>query len=282
MQPPPPPEGWIRMVDPRAEYIPVPSVHRSPVRIASSPNATATKLQDGGEERQTNPSQPSWNPNPDLYPPVRSWDYAPAEANKRFETETSRAIAPERSALEYSSRLKSTTETKDRSDQEAARLRNELKLYKLQLENAQKEIFRAQDIINQVSALRNEAEADAARAWTKARKLQEEKLTMLAREEGRQEGYQEGYQEGLSKGRRMGFQEARSLREPEESLQSLSRRFALSDDTTDANEQVPEATEAERPGPPQPRWRAPDWRSQQYVISNAMPIAHTYVGPVRL
>lgn len=205
-------------------------------------------------------------------------------ANDRLETETSRANAAERRALEYFSRLKSTTESKDRSDQEAARLREELKLYKLQLENAQKEIFRAQDIINQVSVQRNEAEADAARARTKARKLQEEKLVMLAREEGRREGYQEG----LSKGRRMGFQEARILREPEESLPSLSRRFALSDETTDADdseqangEQGPEATEAERPDPPQPRWRASS-RSQQYVISNAMPIAHTHADPVRL
>jgi len=57
-------------------------------------------------------------------------------------------------------------------------------LYKLQLDNAQKEIFRAQDIINQVSAQKSEAEADAARARTKARKLIEENMVMIAHEEG--------------------------------------------------------------------------------------------------
>lgn len=205
---------------------------------------------------------------------VREVNSLLAVANDRLETETSRANAAERRALEYFSRLKSTTESKDRSDQEAARLREELKLYKLQLENAQKEIFRAQDIINQVSVQRNEAEADAARARTKARKLQEEKLVMLAREEGRREGYQEG----LSKGRRMGFQEARTLREPEESLPSLSRRFAFSDETTDADdseqangEQGPEATEAVRPDPPQPRWRVSS-RSQHMRPGSAPPV----------
>ena len=190
-------------------------------------------------------------------------------ANERLEAETTRANAAERRALEYFSKLKATIETKDRSDQEAARLREELKLYKLQLENAQKEIFRAQDIINQVSVQRNEAEADAARARTKARKLQEEKLVMLAREEGRRQGYQEGW----NRGRRIGFQEARSLGEPEESLPSHPRRFASSDETTDAddseraNDQRPEITDAERPDPPQPRARVFD-RFQKYVISN--------------
>ncbi|KAF8555447.1 hypothetical protein OG21DRAFT_1496293 [Imleria badia] len=85
---------------------------------------------------------------------------------------------------------------------ELARLREELKLYKLQLDNAQKEIFRAQDIIDRVESQRNEAEAEAARARTKARKLREEMLVMLAREEGRR-----GYQEQLSMGRRIGYDE---------------------------------------------------------------------------
>jgi hypothetical protein len=73
----------------------------------------------------------------------------------------------------------------------------------LQLENAQKEIFRAQDIIDQVASQRNEAEAEAVKARTKARRLQEVMLGMLAREEGRRMGYKEG----LSIGRRIGYDE---------------------------------------------------------------------------
>jgi hypothetical protein len=55
-----------------------------------------------------------------------------------------------------------------------------------------------QDIINQVSAPKSEAEAEAVRARTKARKLIEEKMV------------NRGYKEGLLYGRRLGFDEGRS------------------------------------------------------------------------
>lgn len=54
---------------------------------------------------------------------------------------------------------------------------------------------------------KNDAEEEAARARTKARQLQEEKLVMMAREEGRRQGFKEG----LSRGRRIGFDEGRSV-----------------------------------------------------------------------
>ena len=136
---------------------------------------------------------------------VREINAVLAVTSERLEAESSRANAAERRALDYFHRLRIATENRERAEQESARLREELKLYKLQLENAQKEIFRAQDIIDQVSAQRNEAEADAARARTKARKLQEEKLVMFAREEGRRAGYREG----LSMGRRVGYDQGR-------------------------------------------------------------------------
>jgi hypothetical protein len=139
---------------------------------------------------------------------VREINAALAVTSERLETESSRANAAERRALDYFHRLRIATENRERAEQESARLREELKLYKLQLENAQKEIFRAQDIIDQVASQRNEAEAEAARARTKARKLQEEKLVMLAREEGRRMGYKEG----LSIGRKIGYDEGRSRR----------------------------------------------------------------------
>lgn len=139
---------------------------------------------------------------------LREVNTALVVTSERLETEASRANAAERRALDYFHRLRAATESRERAEQESARLREELKLYKLQLENAQKEIFRAQDIIDQVASQRNEAEADAARARTKARKLQEEKLVMLAREEGRRMGYKEG----LSIGRRIGYDEGRARR----------------------------------------------------------------------
>jgi len=63
-----------------------------------------------------------------------------------------------------------------------------------------------QDIINQVSAPKSEAEAEAARAGTKARKLIEEKMVTIAYKEG---GHCR-YKQGLSYGRRVNFDEGRS------------------------------------------------------------------------
>ncbi|KAF8555443.1 hypothetical protein OG21DRAFT_1483885 [Imleria badia] len=169
---------------------------------------------------------------------VREINAALVVTNERLEAETTRANAAERRALDYFHRLRIATENRERSDQESARLREELKLYKLQLENAQKEIFRAQDIIDQVASQRNEAEAEAARARTKARKLQEEKLVMLAREEGRRVGYHEG----LSMGRRIGYDEGsgRRLTGPSGRLPYLP--FSLGHH--DGDENIPEPGEA--------------------------------------
>ncbi|KAG1719283.1 hypothetical protein EDB19DRAFT_1836899 [Suillus lakei] len=139
--------------------------------------------------------------------------------SERLETESNRANSSERRALEYFNRLRQATENRERAEQDSARLREELKLYKLQLENAQKEIFRAQDIINQVSAQKCEAEADAARARTKARKLQEEKMMMMAHEDGRRRGYKEG----LSIGRRLGFDEGSTIRYDDEPARRVHR-----------------------------------------------------------
>jgi hypothetical protein len=165
--------------------------------------------------------------------------------SERLETESNRANTSERRALEYFSRLRQATEGRDRAEQDAARLREELKLYKLQLDNAQKEIFRAQDIINQVSAQKSEAEADAARARTKARKLIEEKMVMIAHEEGRHRGYKEG----LSYGRRLGFDEGRSrpIRYSASSARRIPQRGVLPDgEGEEEEEEEEESVHSER------------------------------------
>jgi hypothetical protein len=79
-------------------------------------------------------------------------------------------------------------------------------LYKVQLESAQKEIYRAQEVLSTVEHQRQEAEAEAARARTTARALKEEKLVQVAREEGRRLGLEEGIQ----RGRDLGYQEGRA------------------------------------------------------------------------
>jgi hypothetical protein len=103
----------------------------------------------------------------------------------------------------------------------------ELNLYKVQLDNAQREIFRAQEVINQVVKEKQDAEEEAVYARAKARKFKEENLVMIAREEGRRQGFEEG----LSRGRRIGFEEGRTTglgrdepQESEEDAESIQIR----------------------------------------------------------
>ena len=185
--------------------------------------------------------------------------------SERLEAESSRANAAERRALDYFHRLRIATENRERAEQESARLREELKLYQLQLENAQKEIFRAQNIIDQVASQRNEAEAEAAKARTKARKLQEEKLVMLAREEGRKMGYREG----LSMGRRIGYDEGRGgwLTGPPDRLPHYPLFPEINDGDEAAHELGEATTDEEHIDPrPYPQLRpSGSMRQQPYV-----------------
>lgn len=185
--------------------------------------------------------------------------------SERLETESNRANSSERRALEYFNRLRQATENRERAEQDSARLREELKLYKLQLDNAQKEIFRAQDIINQVSAQKCEAEAEAARARTKARKLQEEKMMMIAHEDGRRRGYKQG----LSIGRRLGFDEGSTIRYEDDPARQV-RRPTVPQDGGDEEEEE-ESIHSERNDLP----RAPP-RSSRHVRPESVPPVGTY------
>lgn len=80
-------------------------------------------------------------------------------------------------------------------------------MYRIQLESAQKEIFRAQDVLHVVDTQRYEAEKEAAQARATARQLNQEIMVKVAMEEGRKIGLQEG----LQRGRHLGIQEAQML-----------------------------------------------------------------------
>ncbi|KAL4076465.1 hypothetical protein J3A83DRAFT_2209806 [Scleroderma citrinum] len=125
----------------------------------------------------------------------------------RLEQESRRALDAERRIEETVARAKSINEARVAAQQEAARAQEELRLYKLQLDNAQGEISRAQRIVTEVEAQRDDAEAVAAAARSKARRLNEERLIELAREEGRRLGFEEG----IRRGRRMGFREGHTI-----------------------------------------------------------------------
>ena len=123
--------------------------------------------------------------------------------SERLEKESRRADDAERKVLEAIAMARSANEAKLIAQRDATRANEELRLYKLQYDNAQREIFKAQELIDQIEAERQEAEAAAARARSTARKLKEQNVIIMAREEGRLLGYQEG----LATGRRMAYEE---------------------------------------------------------------------------
>src|SRR6266540_1477382 len=71
------------------------------------------------------------------------------------------------------------------------------RLYKIQLDRAQKEIYRAQETISIVDQQRHVAEKEAAKNRSKARQLNETLMIQAAREEA----WRMGLQEGLNQGR---------------------------------------------------------------------------------
>lgn len=84
-----------------------------------------------------------------------------------------------------------------------------LRLYQIQLETAQQEIYRAQDVLDAVDKQRLDAEKEAAELRSKNRKLLEDAKLQRAREQGRLQGMREGIEKGrdlgLLEGRLMGY-----------------------------------------------------------------------------
>ena len=126
--------------------------------------------------------------------------------SERLGKEADRADAAEARAQEAVLRFKQVNEARITAQREAARANEELALYKLQLDNAQHEIRRAQELLDALEAQRFEAEEAAARARSTARKLKEERLVQIARDEGRVAGIKEG----MARGRALGYEEGRA------------------------------------------------------------------------
>ncbi|PCH40778.1 hypothetical protein WOLCODRAFT_88821 [Wolfiporia cocos MD-104 SS10] len=131
-----------------------------------------------------------------------------AAVKEQLKAETQRADNAEHRAMELALRFKSMNDARIAAQQDAQRVNQELHLYKLQLNSAQREIERAQEIIDDLEAQRAEAEEAAARARSSARRIKEANIIQVAREEGRQQGLWEGFREG----RNTGFEEGRAER----------------------------------------------------------------------
>lgn len=120
----------------------------------------------------------------------------------KLDEQSQRATDAERRATECLVRARTAVDARAQSDADATAARTELALYKMQLEQAQREISRAQEYLDGLEARRHDAEQDAARARSVARKLQEERAVEAAREQGKQLGYNEGLRQGILLGRR--------------------------------------------------------------------------------
>ncbi|KAI5987600.1 hypothetical protein EDD15DRAFT_1470317 [Pisolithus albus] len=110
--------------------------------------------------------------------------------------EQDRADTAERKFKDLLARFKDANNTRLVAQADVARLTEELRLYKAALEQAQKEIFKAQNVLQQVEDQKREAEEEATKLRRKVRKMNEEKIVELAREEGRRQGLREGIQMG--------------------------------------------------------------------------------------
>jgi hypothetical protein len=120
----------------------------------------------------------------------------------RIEAETRRATEAER-LVQESSRL---NEAKLSAEQDAIRANQQLSLCTQQLDNANREIQSMRERLSVIEGQRNEAEQAAAKARATARKLNEQRLVQIAREEGRRVGFEAGF----VRGQRLGYEAARA------------------------------------------------------------------------
>ncbi|KAF8906477.1 hypothetical protein CPB84DRAFT_1844332 [Gymnopilus junonius] len=123
------------------------------------------------------------------------------QEKRRSEIAEKRAEDAERKLDELTAHLKVINDARLEALREAGRANEELKLYRIQLDTAQREIYRAQDVIGIVDKQRLVAEKDAAKSRTRARELNER----LLMESAKNEAYQLGLQEGLNRGRELAF-----------------------------------------------------------------------------
>ncbi|KAF8872611.1 hypothetical protein CPB84DRAFT_1799127, partial [Gymnopilus junonius] len=112
-----------------------------------------------------------------------------AITTERLSHETIRANEAEKQAAE-------THEENIRMEKDLRRAQTELGLYKIQLDVAQKEIFKAQEIVDKLERQRAAAEEEAARSRDKVHKLSEARAVEHAMQEARWLGFEEGLKQG--------------------------------------------------------------------------------------
>jgi hypothetical protein len=127
---------------------------------------------------------------------------------QQLASETARADTAEHDLAEVIPRLRTVIDNHNRTLTDLARISEELRLYKNEYEASQREVKRAQEIIDRLEEEKNVALENAMRDRSKLRKLVEERAVWIAREEG----WGQGYREGLERGRLVAMEGARAAR----------------------------------------------------------------------
>jgi DNA repair exonuclease SbcCD ATPase subunit len=115
-------------------------------------------------------------------------------ADDRLTNETTRANTAEKQLAETLATLRTVIEARNKALEDHARTSEELRLWKVQLENARAELNRGQEIIKQLEQDRDQALQNSTRDRGRVRKLLLERAVWNAREEGWAQGYKEGFQ----------------------------------------------------------------------------------------
>ncbi|KAF8147705.1 hypothetical protein B0H34DRAFT_738953 [Crassisporium funariophilum] len=82
------------------------------------------------------------------------------------------------------------------AQKEAAVAKEEVGLFKLQLDNSHRDLERVKSVVRAIEVERDDADRALVRARTTARQLKEQAILIQAREEGRREGFEEGLRQG--------------------------------------------------------------------------------------
>ncbi|KLO14248.1 hypothetical protein SCHPADRAFT_889384 [Schizopora paradoxa] len=128
------------------------------------------------------------------------------DAYDRIKREAKRVSDAERVTLETNERLRGMNHARLAAQQEAARLQAELRLYKIQYDNAQRQLLEANAIINETDIERERAEKAASKMRRALEKYRESELARRAREEGRREARDEMLREVIREKERLALE----------------------------------------------------------------------------
>lgn len=143
---------------------------------------------------------------------------------RRTNQAVSRAEHAESRVHELSARVSRAETSRYAAELDAARAKEEIKRYQLQIEGLERDVRRLQADVTLLEKQRNEADESASRARDTARKFQMELMNVQARQVGREEGarygrtwfktgqiegWDAGHAEGFGDGRDEGYEEGR-------------------------------------------------------------------------